>query len=951
MYKLIFIVIFNLLFLVGCNFNEDSGAAPETKRSVDMAYSAIGISYVCSSGVVAYTDSNGVFSCNESDNVTFYLGSTKVTTLSKDGSLITPYDLFNNDNEAALNYVRLLNALNKTEDANGTIVLNQEDLQKLPADLDFSSYDFEDIVESALLKNLISTTEAQESLNEAVIAAGGTIPKGSNQPVGVISSNKIDTLVTLNALQSSDLDNDVLTYKWTLLESPSGSTATLNSTSNVLVTFNVDKVGSYIVGLIVNDSNVDSKLVKKEIVVSSSESLPPIAKAGDDQSTLINTEVTLDATESSAQNGDTLNFLWSINSQPTDSNIALSDSTISKPTFTPTFVGDYTFDVNVSNINGSSVDSVVIHVGSGNVKPVANAGEDQNVLTPTVVQLSGISSSDANGDSLTYKWTIVSQPAGSTIVLNDNTIVNPTFTVNIDGDYKLSLVVNDGTLDSDNLATVTVRSSTANIAPVANAGSNYPEVSVDTQVTLDGSGSSDANGDTLTYAWTISAPSGSTTAALNNVTIVSPSFTPDIDGTYTLQLVVNDGSLNSDTSTVVITVNPININSKPTANAGPDGTAYQNEAYQLDGSDSFDSDNDTITYQWSITSGQSGSFSSNTAQNPTFTPAESGSYIISLVVNDGNLNSTTASMVLTSIATERLKKTGQTITYSASDDGAYSIGAERTYTIVGQTITDEATSLTWHNIDVGTKSLSDANSYCLALDTDGINNWRLPTEKELLTLANFEKTDPAFDSELSNAGGNDYWTSTLYDDNFKVVIDFYNTETIKSATTETTGSFIKKTVDILREVRCVSGTAIANNFERDNTNSIVIDNVHKLMWQDDAPSTPVVWDSAISYCENLDYATYTDWRLPNIVELISAVDFQNPSTIFNAYFVNNVIEAWSSTTSSYITTTTTGFIIKKYTYSQDHAFIVKNGTKEPGVMSSEGEKAVSTYAPRCVRGF
>ena len=74
-------------------------------------------------------------------------------------------------------------------------------------------------------------------------------------------------------------------------------------------------------------------------------------------------------------------------------------------------------------------------------------------------------------------------------------------------------------------------------------------------VVLDGSGSDDANGDTLTYAWV--APAGIT---LSDATVVNPVFTaPEVDSDtdFTLSLVVNDGQVDSVESTVVVTVSDV----------------------------------------------------------------------------------------------------------------------------------------------------------------------------------------------------------------------------------------------------------------------------------------------------------------------------------------------------------------------------------------------------------
>ena len=186
-----------------------------------------------------------------------------------------------------------------------------------------------------------------------------------------------------------------------------------------------------------------------------------------------------------------------------------------------------------------------------NVAPVAQAGKAQSLVTGAVVTLDASASSDANNDKLNYLWTLTSKPSGSSAVLDTPTAQKPTFKADVSGDYVASLIVNDGKLDSI-ASTVKITASVGNAAPVANAGSAQTVVTA-TLVTLNGSASSDANGDKLAYAWTlISKPAGST-ATLTADDSVSPTFTADLAGNYVATLVVNDGKVNSDLAKVTIT--------------------------------------------------------------------------------------------------------------------------------------------------------------------------------------------------------------------------------------------------------------------------------------------------------------------------------------------------------------------------------------------------------------
>jgi surface protein len=195
-----------------------------------------------------------------------------------------------------------------------------------------------------------------------------------------------------------------------------------------------------------------------------------------------------------------------------------------------------------------------------NTAPVANAGTDQSVQHTQYVTLDGTSSSDADSDSLTYSWT---QTSGTSVTLSSSTASQPTFTAPTlsFGDSNLSLVfslvVNDGTEDSiADTVTITV-ASPANSSPVANAGPDQT-VSAGATVTLDGTSSSDADGHSLSYAWT---QTSGTSVTLSSSTASQPTFTAPIAANTTtliFSLVVTDTeSADSSADTVTITVNPL----------------------------------------------------------------------------------------------------------------------------------------------------------------------------------------------------------------------------------------------------------------------------------------------------------------------------------------------------------------------------------------------------------
>jgi transcription elongation GreA/GreB family factor len=361
----------------------------------------------------------------------------------------------------------------------------------------------------------------------------------------------VGSVVNMDGSASKDSDGGTLTFKWTLIGKPIGSAATLTNPGYPNPKFTADLAGNYVLSLVVNDGKIDSAITSVSVTASTANAAP-VANAGNNQNVTIGSTVTLDGTTSSDANNDSLTYKWTLQSKPSNSSAVISPITSAKPTFKADLAGTYVATLVVSDGKANSDLAVVSILASvANSAPVAKAGVNQNVVVGTSITLDGTASSDANGDTLTYRWSLLYKPSTSLATLSSTSFSKPTFTADAVGTYVASLIVNDGKADSAAVASTTVIAEALNVAPVANAGPAQT-VLIGSTVSLTGAASSDANADKLTYKWVLTTKPTGSTASLSSSSAVSPTFKADVEGVFVASLIVNDGKVDSATSTVPI---------------------------------------------------------------------------------------------------------------------------------------------------------------------------------------------------------------------------------------------------------------------------------------------------------------------------------------------------------------------------------------------------------------
>lgn len=207
----------------------------------------------------------------------------------------------------------------------------------------------------------------------------------------------------------------------------------------------------------------------------------------------------------------------------------------------------------------------------------------------------------------------------------------------------------------------------ANRPPVAVAGA---DAAVNKRQVVGLGGSTDPDGDTLTYAWTLTKPASST-ATLSSTTASAPTFTTDLVGAYVATVTVSDGQ-SSATASATFTA----FNSPPVAQVWAARTIPRNVAFPFTDYYSFDPDGDPITFAWSIAgpAGSTAALTSTADRATSFTPDLLGDYGITLTVSDGGLSSS-ATVVFTAVNTPPVPVVSGTSAVNAGDGATLSAAA------------------------------------------------------------------------------------------------------------------------------------------------------------------------------------------------------------------------------------------------------------------------------------
>ncbi len=450
-------------------------------------------------------------------------------------------------------------------------------------------------------KYLVKLTVTDNSEAKCNNATTQQVVKVNQPPCAVAAGPGITCVnkeILFDASQSSDTPGDKLTYKWDFGDG--------ESKEGIKVSHKYAKGGDYLVALTVTDDSgtmCDTGTDKLNVSVNT----PPVADAGGDfilceKNPDNPLEVILDASKSKDADNDDLTYVWDFGDGQTAEGKVVTHRYEKG--------GEYVAKLLVTDGTDTECnkarDTKLVKL---NRAPFADAGQDQKICLSKKANFDAAGSYDKDGDTLNYAWDFGD---GETAKGKE---VSHTYAKG--GLYKVKLSVDDnsGMQCSKTSQIIQVEVNSAPEADLAAKDSSC----VDKDIVFNATKSSDPDKDKLTFTWDFGDGTTGSGSELKH------SYTKG--GLYKVTLFVDDGK-NSNCSGAT-KVHYVNVNTPPVAKAGGDLVICVKDEVQFDGTKSYDSDKDNLTYSWDFGDGE-------TAKGATVKHAykDIGLYKVVLTVTD-----------------------------------------------------------------------------------------------------------------------------------------------------------------------------------------------------------------------------------------------------------------------------------------------------------------------------
>lgn len=460
-----------------------------------------------------------------------------------------------------------------------------------------------------------------------------------------------DSTVNINVLANdTDVENNTLTIK--SITQPSHGTTVVNPDKTIKYVPNANYNGTDTFTYTISDGKGGKDTATVTVNIAAVNDSPDAIDdtANTDEDTAVDIDVLANDTD---VDNDTLTVTGFI--QPSHGSVVVNADGTVKYTPAANWNGTDTFMYVISDGNGQSdIATVTVTVNAVNDAPKA---EDDTATTDedSAVKISVLANdTDVENDLLSV--VDVTDPSHGTVVINADGTITYTPDANWFGTDVFTYTIMD-THEASSTATVTVTVKPVNDAPVAL--DDTATTSEDTLINIDVlTNDTDVDNDTLSII-DVTIPAHGKAVITTDGKI---SYTPDANynGTDTFEYTVSDGKGGKDTAKVTVTIEAVN-----DAPKADDSSATTDEDKAISGKvTGSDADGDALTFKLDKAP-EHGKVVLNSDGTYTYTPNTdyNGTDKFTFVANDGNADSTPATVTITIKAVEDIPKTGEETPY------------------------------------------------------------------------------------------------------------------------------------------------------------------------------------------------------------------------------------------------------------------------------------------------
>ncbi len=220
------------------------------------------------------------------------------------------------------------------------------------------------------------------------------------------------------------------------------------------------------------------------------------------------------------------------------------------------------------------------------------------------------------------------------------------------------------------------------------------------------------------------------------------------------------------------------------------------------------------------------------------------------------------------------------------------------------TISDLNTGLMWQQVPSSNDyTWQQAVDYCNSLELGGYSDWRIPSLKELFSISNFSTGWPYIDrTYFTLASGQVTKDEQYWSGNYYVGVTVEGGSNAAFGVNHVTGHIKAYAASASgpvggKYVRAVRGDYYGINNFTDNGDGTITEAASGLMWAQDDYGVTLDWQNALAYADSFELAGYSDWRLPDVKELQSIVDYSYSPSATDADKVGPAIDPVFSCTS------------------------------------------------------